>query len=111
MPTRQIVVAAGSTIRNDWQRNQPLPLGFDRNSGIQFGNRDFMVNAVLYLTDDEGWLQLRQKEVELRLLNKQRAQKMRVLAQMVSIVIPLALLLLVGCMVLLVRRIKNIHKS
>jgi ABC-2 type transport system permease protein len=66
---------------------------------------------VLYLTDDEGWLQLRQKEVELRLLNKQRAQKMRVLAQMVSIVIPLALLLLVGCMVLLVRRIKNIHKS
>jgi ABC-2 type transport system permease protein len=111
VPTRQIVVAAGSTIRNDWQRNQPLPLGFDRNSGIQFGNRDFMVNAVLYLTDDEGWLQLRQKEVELRLLNKQRAQKMRVLAQMVSIVIPLALLLLVGCMVLLVRRIKNIHKS
>jgi ABC-2 type transport system permease protein len=111
VPTRQIVVAAGSAIRNEWQHNQPLPLGYDRYTQTQFGNRDFMLNAVLYLTDDEGWLQLRQKEVELRLLNKQRAQKMRVLAQMVSIVIPLALLLLVGCMVLLVRRIKNIHKS
>ena len=66
-PTRQIVVAAGSTIRNDWQQGQPLPLGYDRYTQMQFGNRDFMVNAVLHLTDDEGWLQLRKKEFTLRL--------------------------------------------
>lgn len=103
-PTRQIVVAAGSTIRNDWQQGQPLPLGYDRYTQMQFGNRDFMVNAVLHLTDDEGWLQLRKKEFTLRLINDQRARQSRVIAQVISIVIPLALLAIVGGAMLILRR-------
>ena len=103
-PTRQIVVAAGSTIRNDWQQGQPLPLGYDRYTQMQFGNRDFMVNAVLHLTDDQGWLQLRQKEFTLRLINDQRARQTRIAAQVISIVIPLALLAIVGGAVLILRR-------
>lgn len=103
-PTRQIVVAAGSTIRNDWQQGQPLPLGYDRYTQMQFGNRDFMVNAVLHLTDDQGWLQLRQKEFTLRLINDQRARQTRIVAQVISIVIPLALLAIVGGAVLILRR-------
>ena len=103
-PTRQIVVAAGSTIRNEWQQGQPLPLGYDRYTQMQFGNRDFMVNAVLHLTDDQGWLQLRQKEFTLRLINDQRARQTRIAAQVISIVIPLALLAIVGGAVLILRR-------
>ena len=103
-PTRQIVVAAGSTIRNDWQQGQPLPLGYDRYTQMQFGNRDFMVNAVLHLTDDRGWLQLRQKEFTLRLINDQRARQTRIAAQVISIVIPLALLAIVGGAMLILRR-------
>jgi ABC-2 type transport system permease protein len=102
--TKQIVVASGSTIQNYWQGGQALPLGYDRYSQMQFGNRDFMLNAVLYLTDDEGWLQLREKEFALRLLNDQRAQQQRVQAQVVSIVIPLLLLAAVGAAVMVVRR-------
>ena len=107
-PTRQIVVAAGSTIRNDWQQGQPLPLGYDRYTQMQFGNRDFMVNAVLHLTDDEGWLQLRKKEFTLRLINDQRAQQSRVTAQVISIVIPLTLLAIVGAIMLIIRRKKYV---
>ena len=103
-PTRQIVVAAGSTIRNDWQQGHPLPLGYDRYTQMQFGNRDFMVNAVLHLTDDQGWLQLRQKEFTLRLINDQRARQTRIVAQVISIVIPLALLAIVGGAMLILRR-------
>ena len=103
-PTRQIVVAAGSTIRNDWQQGQPLPLGYDRYTQMQFGNRDFMVNAMLHLTDDQGWLQLRQKEFTLRLINDQRARQTRIAAQVISIVIPLALLAIVGGAMLILRR-------
>ena len=108
--TRQIVVAAGSVIRNEWQQNRPLPLGYDRYTQTQFGNGDFMLNAVLYLTDDEGWMQLRQKEVSLRLINDKRAQKARVKAQVVSIVIPLVLLLVVGSAIVVIKRRKNIKK-
>jgi ABC-2 type transport system permease protein len=106
--TRQIVVAAGSAIRNEWQHNQPLPLGYDRYTKTQFGNRDFMLNAVLYLTDNEGWLQLRQKEITLRLINDQRAQTARVKAQVMSMVIPLAILGLLGGIIMVVKKRKYV---
>jgi ABC-2 type transport system permease protein len=108
--TRQVVVAAGSAIRNEWHHNQPLPLGYDRYTKTQFGNRDFMLNAVLYLTDDEGWLQLRQKEITLRLINDQRAQMGRVTAQMVSLAVPVAVLFLFGGIFLILKRRKYVIK-
>ena len=110
VPTRQIVVAAGSAIRNDWQHNQPLPLGYDRYTKTQFGNRDFMLNAVLYLTDNEGWLELRQKEITLRLINDQRAQKTRVKAQVMSMLIPLVILALLGIVVVVMKKQKYVKK-
>ena len=103
-PTKQIVVAAGSTIRNEWQQGQPLPLGYDRYTQTQFGNRDFMVNAVLYLTDDTGWMSLRQKQITLRLINDQRAREERITAQIISIIMPLTLLAIVGLVVVLQRK-------
>jgi ABC-2 type transport system permease protein len=107
-PTRQVVVAAGSIIRNEWHQGRPLALGYDRYTQTQFGNRDFIVNSVLYLTDDEGWLALRQKEVTLRLINDQRARQSRITAQIISIVVPLMILGLVGSIMIIVRRRKNI---
>lgn len=102
--SKQIIVAAGNAIRNEWQQGTPLPLGYDRYTQMQFGNRDFMINAMLYLTDDQGWMQLRKKEFTLRLINDQRAQDTRIIAQIVSIFIPLAILALVGGLVVLIRR-------
>ena len=109
--TKQIVVAAGSAIRNDWQQGAPLPLGYDRYTQRQFGNRDFMVNAVLYLTDDQGWMQLRQKEFTLRLINDQRAHQTRFRAQVVSIFVPLALLAVFTVGVVTVRRRLYVKKA
>ena len=106
--TRQIVVAAGSIIRNEWQQGHPLPLGYDRYTQMQFGNRDFIVNSVLYLADEEGWMQLRQKEIALRMINDQRARQLRVVAQIVSALIPILLLFFVGAVVTLIRRKKYI---
>ncbi len=104
VPTKQIVVAAGSVIRNEWQQGRPVPLGYDRYTRTQFGNRDFLVNAVLYLADDSGWMSLRQKEVTMRLINDQRARNLRITAQVTSMVIPLMLLALTGGIVFGVRK-------
>ena len=106
VPTRQVVVASGSIIRNDIQQGQALPVGYDRYSGMQFGNRDFLTNAVLYLADDEGLIALREKTVALRLLNDKRAHDERTKIQVISIVTPVLLLALVGIVFLLVRRRK-----
>ena len=104
--TKQVVVAAGSTIRNEWQQGYPLPLGYDRYTRTQFGNRDFMLNAVLYLTDDSGRMALRQKQLEMRLINDQRARQYRITAQGISIVLPLMLLAVVGVAILITRKYK-----
>jgi ABC-2 type transport system permease protein len=109
--TKQIIVASGSIIRNEVQQGQPMPLGYDRYTNMQFGNRDFMINAVLYLTDDQGWMQLRKKDFSLRLINDQRAQQTHIMAQIISIVIPLALLALVGGVVAIIRRKQNIKTA
>lgn len=103
---KQIIVASGSVIRNEWQNGEPLPVGYDRYSRMQFGNRDFLTNAVLYLADDEGLISLRGKEVALRLINNERAYKQRALIQTLSILLPILLLGITGILVILIRRKK-----
>lgn len=106
VPTKQIFVACGSVIRNEWQNGQPIPLGYDRNTDMQFANKDFLVNCVLALADDEGLIQLRNRELTLRLLNDKRAHNMRTSIQVLTIALPLLLLALLGICVIFTRKIK-----
>ena len=104
--SRQVVVASGSVIRNEIQQGKALPAGYDRYSGMQFANRDFLVNAVLYLTDEQGLIPLRQKTIALRLLNDRRAHEQRTQMQLFSTITPVALLAFIGLVVFLIRRYK-----
>ena len=104
--SRQVVVASGSVIRNEIQQGKALPAGYDRYSGMQFANRDFLVNAVLYLTDEQGLIPLRQKTIALRLLNDRRAHEQRTQMQLFSTITPVALLAFIGLVVFWIRRYK-----
>ncbi len=104
--TRQIVIGSGSVVVNELQKGQALPMGYDRYSGMQFSNRDFIVNAVLWLTDAEGLISLREKSVALRLLNDKRAHDERTKIQVVSTMTPILVLALIGGMVVVVRKRK-----
>ena len=104
--TRQVVIGSGSVLLNEIQKNRPLPMGYDRYSGMQFSNRDFVANAVLWLTDSEGLISLREKEVVLRLLNDRRAHEQRLNVQLVSTISPVAILALIGGTVFVVRKRK-----
>lgn len=104
--TAQIVVASGSVLRNEVQQGQPLPLGFDRYTGMQFANRDFAVNAVLYLSDDAGLMRLRRKSFTLRLLSDAAAREQRRTIQFITTISPLLVLALTALLVLLGRKKK-----
>ena len=106
VPTRQVVIASGSIVINELQKNQPLPMGYDRYSGMQFSNRDMIVNAVLWLTDAEGLIALREKDVALRLINDRRAHEERMKIQLISTICPVAILALIGGTVFVVRKRK-----
>lgn len=102
--SRQVVVASGSIIRNEWQAGEALPVGYDRYSQMQFANRDFLVNAILYLADNDGLMTLRQREVTLRLLNDKRAHDERKKIQLISTILPLLLLMMIGGLCWVVRQ-------
>ena len=104
--TRQVVIGSGSVLLNEVQKGQPLPMGYDRYSGMQFSNRDFVTNAVLWLTDNEGLIALREKTVTLRLLNDQRAHEKRLPVQVVSTIVPILLLALIAGTVFVIRKRK-----
>ena len=104
LKTRQLVVASASILQNNWQQGQPLPAGYDRYTGVQFGNRDFVVNAVLDLADDCGLIALREKVIALRLLNDRRAHQSRMLIQTISVAAPLAIIGLLAGVVWIIRR-------
>jgi ABC-2 type transport system permease protein len=104
--TRQVVIGSGSIAMNEVQKGQVLPMGYDRYSGMQFSNRDFLANAVLWLTDSEGLISLREKSVTLRLINDKRAHDKRTQVQVVSTVTPVAILALVGGLVWIIRKRK-----
>lgn len=108
--TRQVVIASGSVLLNEVQKNQALPMGYDRYSGMQFSNRDFITNAVLWLTDSEGLISLREKSVALQLLNDQRAHEKRAQVQAVSVSLPIIILALIGGIVFVIRKKKYEQK-
>ena len=104
--TRQVVIGSGSIVMNEVQKGQVLPMGYDRYSGMQFSNRDFIANAVLWLTDSEGLISLREKSVALRLLNDRRAHEERLKVQLISTISPIAILALLGGTITIIRKRK-----
>jgi len=96
-PTQMIVVADGDIIKNQiGQGGRPMPLGYDRYSGQSFGNKDFILNAVNYLTDDSGLLEARSKEIQLRLLDKTKVDKLRIGIQIANLLLPVLLVIVFG---------------
>lgn len=94
--TKMIVIADGDVIKNDVVRNAPQELGFDRWTGQTYGNKEFLLNAVNYLLDDDGLINIRSKEIAVAFLNQQKIGDQKTMWQLVNIVLPLVLLILFG---------------
>jgi ABC-2 type transport system permease protein len=98
--TRMIVVADADIIRNEVERSglneSPLPLGRDKYTGQIFGNTDFLINCLNWLADKNGLMELRSRELKLRLLNKQMIKTERIKWQIINIAGPLAIVILAG---------------
>jgi len=103
-----LVVSDGDIIRNDLRSTESgieiLPLGFDRYSSQMFGNRDFILNAINYLTDQSGLIQLRGREFRLRLLDGKRTVDSALKIKLINMILPSVLIILFGLLINLNRR-------
>ena len=100
VPTKQIVIADADIIRNEVRRSgareMPLPLGQDKYTGELYGNRDFLINCLNFLVDDNGIMELRSRELKIRLLNNAKIRAEKFKWQLINIAGPVLLIVLAG---------------
>ncbi|MET3538622.1 gliding motility-associated ABC transporter substrate-binding protein GldG [Chryseobacterium limigenitum] len=93
---KMIVIADGDIGRNKVIKGEPLPLGVDLMTNEQFGNEQFLRNALDYLLDDSNLMELRNRNIEERLLDRQRITEEKGNWQWLNLLLPLAIIGLLG---------------
>jgi gliding-associated putative ABC transporter substrate-binding component GldG len=104
---KMIVISDGDLIRNQLDKNlQPVELGYDQRSGNLYDNKDFMLNCVNYLLDDTGLINIRSKDLDLPLLDKEKVFANYGKTQVITIGLPLLILVLFGVVFTYLRKRK-----
>lgn len=111
-PTSMIVVADGDIIRNqiDVKRQMPLALGFDQYTGNTYGNKEFIQNAISYLVDGEGIIDIRSRELKIRLLDKTKINESKIKWQLINTLAPVGLIVVLGIVMAFIRKRKYSKK-
>jgi len=93
--TRMVVISDGDVVKNDFsfKEGYPLPMGYDQYSRQTFGNKELVLNAINFLTDDSGLISIRSRELKLRLLDGNKIVKNRLFWQLFNILLPVAFIL------------------
>ncbi|MBT8272085.1 MAG: gliding motility-associated ABC transporter substrate-binding protein GldG, partial [Bacteroidia bacterium] len=104
--SKMIVAADGDLIRNDISNNRPLELGFDKWTGQLYGNKEFLLNAVNYLLDDNGLINIRSKNMSIGFLDQQKVAEDGGLWKILNLLVPLLALGLFGILFHYFRRKK-----
>jgi len=93
---KMIVIADGDIARNKVVKGKPLPLGMDVLTQERFGNEQFLKNALDYLLDDSNLMELRNRNIEERLLDRYLINEERNYWQWFNLLLPLAIIGLLG---------------
>lgn len=95
--TKMVVFSDGDILRNQIGKDgYAYPLGEDRYSGQTFGNKSFLLNVADFLTNDADLIQLRAKEIKLRLLDKGKLKAEKSTWQLINTTIPVIVIILLG---------------
>lgn len=102
---QMLVISDGDVIKNQLDRNmQPLELGFDKWTNKFYANKDLLLNAVQYMLDDNGLINIKSKEIRIPLLDKEKVYEHYTRAQWITIGLPLVLLMVFGMVFLWLRK-------
>lgn len=104
---KMIVISDGDLIKNQLDKNfQPVELGYDQRSGNLYDNKDFLINCVNYLLDDTGLINIRSKDLDLPLLDKEKVYENYTVTQFITIGLPILILALFGILFTFLRKRK-----
>lgn len=93
---KMLVIADGDLIKNQVRNGRPLELGYDKWTNNYFGNKEFLVNSINYLLDDNGLINIRNKKVTIPFLDEKKITEEKNKWQYLNIGLPVVLILLFG---------------
>ena len=91
-PTKMLVISDGDVIKNEVIRNKPQDLSFDRSSNQRVGNKELLLNAVNYMLQDDGLVELRSKQIAIAFLDPEKIGPEKTKWQVITVALPLLIL-------------------
>lgn len=92
-PSQQLIAGDGDLVLNSFTSKEPFPMGYSRVQERSFSNRYFLQNVLQYMTGNAAIVSLRNKDVTLRLLNKEKLENERLKWQLITIALPVLLVI------------------
>ncbi len=106
-PGKMIVISDGDIVKNQLDQSyQPLELGYDKWTNSLYDNKGFLMNCVNYLLDDKGLINIRSKDVDLPMLDKQKVYDNYTAAKLITVGLPIVILALFGFLFTYLRKRK-----
>lgn len=104
--TKMIVVSDGDVIASYVsKKGNVYPLGYDRFTRQSFGNKSFILNCIDYLCDNNGVLELRSKEIKMRLLDPAKIESPKFI-QWMNVILPTIIIIIFGVIFAFIRKRK-----
>lgn len=92
--TQQVFISDGDVIKNQLQSGQVLELGFDRYTGLTYGNKTFLLNTVNYLLGDKDLVNTRTKSISLDEMDLVKLQHEKLTWQIFNLAAPVLFILI-----------------
>ena len=112
---KMIVISDGDVLKNHLWRGMPMRLGEDKYSvrpdnpnsrPTTYANQTFVLNAMDYLLGDEDFLALRNRKLEIPLLNETKVLSDKQYWQQLNLIIPIGIIAILGGLGYFIRRKK-----
>ncbi|MCO6149414.1 gliding motility-associated ABC transporter substrate-binding protein GldG [Flavobacterium sp. NRK1] len=101
---KMIIIADGDIINYTYVNKKPLSGGIDQWTQQAYSNKEFLLNCVNYLLDENGLINIRGKNVELQFLDKKKVADNYTIAQFITVGLPILILALFGLLFTYIRK-------
>ncbi|GAB4333446.1 MAG: gliding motility-associated ABC transporter substrate-binding protein GldG [Flammeovirgaceae bacterium] len=97
-PAKVFVMSDGDIIRNEFNKKSgnPEPIDYDKYRQQTLSNKDFFLNVLSYMTDENGLISSRKKEILMRPLDNLRLKNEKFYWQFINVSIPILFVIFFG---------------
>lgn len=105
---RLLFVSDGAFIQNQMEGDRVLELGYDKWTNSFYGNKEFLLNGINYMLDENNLMELRSKQIRIPFLDLHKSIDQRRKWQYINILLPLLALAIFGVLYTYIRKRKYI---